>query len=122
MFLEKVALFCYDFNEFMEDIMCLSLELHKGEILGIGGLSECGMHRLGKAVFGAEEIVDGKVYVGNTVVKNTRVANINSRVTTNKGPSAFASIEFKSRSQHVRRRCLLPPVSSPGAFYYSDPT
>ena len=31
----------------------ISLDLHKGEILGIGGLSECGMHELGKAVFGA---------------------------------------------------------------------
>ena len=58
----------------MQDLMCLSLELHKGEILGIGGLSDCGMHRLGKALFGAEQVVDGKVLVGNTVVKNTRVA------------------------------------------------
>lgn len=31
----------------------LSFELHRGEILGIGGLSECGMHEVGKAVFGA---------------------------------------------------------------------
>lgn len=31
----------------------ISFELHKGEILGFGGLSECGMHELGKAVFGA---------------------------------------------------------------------
>ena len=58
----------------MKDLLCLSLELHKGEILGIGGLSDCGMHRLGKALFGAEKVVDGRVTVGNTVVKNTRVA------------------------------------------------
>ena len=31
------------------DLMCFDLELHKGEILGIGGLSECGMHTVGKA-------------------------------------------------------------------------
>ena len=30
----------------------VSLELHKGEILGIGGLTESGMHELCKAVFG----------------------------------------------------------------------
>lgn len=30
----------------------VSLKLHKGEILGIGGLSDCGMHELGKALFG----------------------------------------------------------------------
>jgi ribose transport system ATP-binding protein len=58
----------------MKELLCVSLELHKGEILGIGGLSDCGMHRLGKALFGAEEVVDGKVWIGDTVVKNTRVA------------------------------------------------
>ena len=31
----------------------ISFDLRKGEILGIGGLSECGMHEVGKAVFGA---------------------------------------------------------------------
>lgn len=31
----------------------MSFQLHKGEILGFGGLSECGMHEVGKAIFGA---------------------------------------------------------------------
>ena len=31
----------------------ISFELHKGEILGFGGLSESGMHEVGKACFGA---------------------------------------------------------------------
>ncbi|MDR1636603.1 MAG: sugar ABC transporter ATP-binding protein, partial [Treponema sp.] len=43
----------------MKDLLCFSLELHKGEILGIGGLSHCGMHTLGKALFGAEKVIDG---------------------------------------------------------------
>lgn len=30
----------------------LALELHKGEILGIGGLTDCGMHDFGKILFG----------------------------------------------------------------------
>lgn len=38
-----------------------SLELHKGEILGIGGLSDCGMHELGRALFGAETLITGSV-------------------------------------------------------------
>jgi len=42
-------------------LMNFSLELHKGEILGIGGLSHCGMHELGRALFGEEKILDGKV-------------------------------------------------------------
>jgi ribose transport system ATP-binding protein len=35
------------------EIRDISFRLHKGEILGIGGLSECGMHEAGKAIFGA---------------------------------------------------------------------
>ncbi|MCH3917928.1 MAG: sugar ABC transporter ATP-binding protein [Spirochaetia bacterium] len=35
------------------EIEDISFKLHKGEILGFGGLSECGMHEVGKAVFGA---------------------------------------------------------------------
>jgi ribose transport system ATP-binding protein len=38
-----------------------SVELHKGEILGIGGLSHCGMHELGRALFGEERILTGAV-------------------------------------------------------------
>ena len=38
-----------------------SVELHKAEILGIGGLSHCGMHELGKALFGDERILTGSV-------------------------------------------------------------
>lgn len=32
----------------------ISLELHKGEIVGIGGLADCGMRELGKILFGLE--------------------------------------------------------------------
>lgn len=38
-----------------------SLTLHWGEILGVGGLSHCGMHELGKAIFGEEKILTGSV-------------------------------------------------------------
>ncbi len=42
-------------------LMNFSLELHKGEILGIGGLSHCGMHELGRALFGEERLLEGEV-------------------------------------------------------------
>ena len=45
-------------GEGLEDV---SLELHAGEILGVGGLSECGMHALGKALFGAARLEGGAV-------------------------------------------------------------
>lgn len=42
-------------------LMNFSMEVHKGEILGIGGLSHCGMHELGKVIFGEEKILRGSV-------------------------------------------------------------
>jgi len=60
----------------MESILCLNMELHEKEILGIGGLSDCGMHILGRALYGLEEVVDGKVILSkdNTVIKNAQIA------------------------------------------------
>ena len=42
-------------------LMNFSMEVHKGEILGIGGLSHCGMHELGKVLFGDEKLLTGSV-------------------------------------------------------------
>ncbi len=41
----------------------VSFELHKGEILGICGLSDAGIHELGSALFGMEENRTGTVFV-----------------------------------------------------------
>ncbi len=42
-------------------IQNINFELHKGEILGFGGLSESGMHEVGKACFGASFDRQGSV-------------------------------------------------------------
>lgn len=56
----------------LEDV---SLQLRKGEIVGIGGLSHCGMHTLGKILFGAEHAVSGKVTTEDgTLITNETVA------------------------------------------------
>jgi ribose transport system ATP-binding protein len=54
----------------------ISFELHKGEILGIGGLSECGMHELLKTVYGAIKPSSGSVILKKNGVqlKNTTVS------------------------------------------------
>ncbi len=57
----------------LEDV---SLDLHKGEILGIGGLSECGMHEVGKALFGASFERSGEV----TLADGTSVKDINTAI------------------------------------------
>ncbi|MGB4659069.1 MAG: sugar ABC transporter ATP-binding protein [Mobilitalea sp.] len=38
-----------------------SLDLHKGEIVGIGGLSGCGMHEIGRAAYGVEKLESGTI-------------------------------------------------------------
>lgn len=56
----------------LEDV---DLTLHKGEIVGIGGLSHCGMHTLGKILFGAETAASGKVIAADGVdIGNETVA------------------------------------------------
>lgn len=52
----------------------VSFDLHKGEILGFGGLSECGMHELGKAIFGASHNRKGSVAKGGVEIDNVRRA------------------------------------------------
>ena len=60
----------------------VNLELHKGEILGIGGLSDCGMHVLGKALFGNIKMEGGYVYTGENLDKlvNSEVVAMKNRI------------------------------------------
>lgn len=57
----------------------VSLKLHKGEILGVAGLSDCGMHELGHALFGEGKLVTGyvTVYPGNKKVDSAVTAMAN---------------------------------------------
>ncbi len=43
----------------------VSFDLHEGEILGIGGLSESGMHELGRAMYGIEYGIRGEIKTGS---------------------------------------------------------
>ena len=52
----------------------VNLELHEGEILGIGGLSECGMHELGRAMFGVDIMVSGQITVNGRKISKTHQA------------------------------------------------
>ena len=49
----------------------VSIDFHRGEIVGIGGLSHCGMHTLGKVLFGAERPESGSV----TTADGARITN-----------------------------------------------
>ncbi len=54
----------------------LTFDLHYGEILGFGGLSECGMHEVGKAIFGASYDRTGEVVLAD----GTHVNDINMAI------------------------------------------
>ena len=47
--------------KYREELKSVDLVLKKGEIVGVGGLSSCGMHALGKALFGGLELEEGEV-------------------------------------------------------------
>ena len=49
----------------------VSIDFHRGEIVGIGGLSHCGMHTLGRILFGADKPESGAV----TTADGTRITN-----------------------------------------------
>ena len=51
-----------------------SLQLRKGEIVGMGGLSGCGMHEIGKAAYGLEKLTGGEVIRNGKDIKNCLAA------------------------------------------------
>lgn len=60
----------------------LSFQLHKGEILGFGGLAGCGMHEVGRMLFGLDEVITGEV---EHVPAHTKIRCIQDAVKLNVG-------------------------------------
>ena len=53
----------------------ITFTLHKGEILGVGGLTDCGMHELGATLFGLVKPVKGNVtFADDTMLEGTQSA------------------------------------------------
>lgn len=73
------------------EIKNISFDLHRGEILGFGGLSECGMHEVGKAIFGASYGRKGFVTLANGT-------HINTISTAIKNSIAYASKDRDNES------------------------
>jgi ribose transport system ATP-binding protein len=90
-----------------DELDSISFELHKGEILGFGGLSECGMHELGKAIFGASYDRSGRVALGD----GTEIKSITSAIRHN---IAYASKDRDNESlvcnDTIRDNICLPSI------------
>ncbi len=85
----------------------ISFELHRGEILGFGGLSECGMHEVGKSIFGASWDRTGTVRLADGT-------NINDIPTAIKHSIAYASKDRDNESiivnESIRNNIVLPSL------------
>jgi ribose transport system ATP-binding protein len=58
----------------------ISIKLHRGEILGVGGLTDCGMHDLGKILFGLTKPDAGAVYVKNGIKITNAISAIHNGI------------------------------------------
>jgi len=54
-----------------------SVQLHKGEILGFGGLAGCGMHEVGRMIFGLDDTLTGEVL---HVPSGTKIRSVDDAV------------------------------------------
>ncbi len=52
------------------DLNDVSIELHYGEIVGIGGLADSGIHTVGRLAFGLTEPDTGKVYIKKNEIRS----------------------------------------------------
>ncbi len=59
-----------------------SIKLHRGEILGFGGLSECGMHEVGRMIFGLDKTITGEV---EYVPQHKKIDSIKDAISLNIG-------------------------------------
>ena len=74
---DEVALELQDVS--LGKIQHFNLTLHKGEIIGMGGLSGCGMHDIGRIAYGLEKLDGGKVLRHGKEIK-TPLQAINSGI------------------------------------------
>ncbi|MDO5328767.1 MAG: sugar ABC transporter ATP-binding protein [Coriobacteriia bacterium] len=119
------ALYRQDYDEKVSDEVVLSVknalndvsfDLHKGEILGVGGLSDSGMHELGKVIFGASFKSSGDVCLAD----GTKIGSIPKAI---KNDIAYTSKDRDNESvilfQSIYENIALPSLSKIGRFFTS---
>lgn len=91
-----------------------SLSLYKGEIVGLGGLSGCGMHEVGRIAFGLEKIEKGRVICNGK--------NIHSPIAAIRQNMGYISkdrdIEALILSGSINDNILLPSLDRLSHFGY----
>ena len=94
-----------------------SLTLHKGEIVGFGGLSGCGMHEIGKAAYGLIKLDSGKVLRNGKKINNCLTAINNGIGYISKNRDTEALILQAS----IQENTVLPSLPALSKFTYISP-
>lgn len=94
-----------------------NLKVHKGEIVGIGGLSDCGMHLIGQIGFGARKVSSGEVLRGGTHITSPSKAIKHGVGYVSKNRDTEALI----LEAPIKANILLPSLSLISKFSFISP-
>lgn len=94
-----------------------NLQIHKGEIVGIGGLSDCGMHIVGHLGFGVRKPSSGEVLRdGNVVTSPTKAIKMGiGYVSKNRDTEALIL------NAPIKANIVLPSLSRISKFTFINP-
>ncbi len=94
-----------------------NLKVHKGEIVGIGGLSDCGMHLIGQIGFGARKVSSGEVLKGGAHITSPSKAIKHGVGYVSKNRDTEALI----LEGPIKENILLPSLSRLSKFSFINP-
>lgn len=94
-----------------------NLQVHKGEIVGIGGLSDCGMHVIGQIGFGVQKISAGEVLKNGKPVKSpTKAIEMGIGYISKNRDTEALILEAP-----IKSNILLPSLSRISKFTFINP-
>ena len=113
--LEEVGLEFKNVN--YRNIKNFNLEVHKGEIVGIGGLSDCGIHLIGQLGFGVRKPESGEI-IGNGI----KITSPNKAINSNVGYiSKNRDTEALILDAPIKENILLPSLDKISKFTFINP-
>lgn len=99
------------------NIKDFNLVVHKGEIVGIGGLSDCGMHTIGHIGFGVIKPAKGEV-----ICKGQNITNPTKAISLNVGYiSKNRDTEALILDAPIKENILLPSLDKISKFTFINP-
>ncbi len=105
-----------------KDVCCgpirdFNLKVHKGEIVGIGGLSDCGMHIIGQIGFGARKISSGEVLrSGKHITSPSKAISLKVGYVSKNRDTEALILEGP-----IKENILLPSLSRLSKFTFINP-